>query len=127
MIICPVCSSPMQSDGKYWRCPFGTVQTQFEKHPGIERKDTRRKTDGGFICGECHSLSTVGEKIVVAEREKVYPFRREAHRYKDRDTRQKVVRDDPGGAGVEIAKEVQVCKPCFDKIKSVGVAGVANA
>lgn len=63
----------------------------------------------GFICGHCGQPTLPGIKPVrrvIATRPATYPMRPAAHRI-NRHTR----RDDPGGRGTEIAKEILV-GPC---------------
>jgi hypothetical protein len=64
-------------------------------------------------CFGCKKLTKPGEKPVrrVIETRKVkYPFRKDAHPVIKDGKRD--YRDDPGGEGIEIAKEVLVCKEC---------------
>lgn len=63
-----------------------------------------------FDCGVCGKFSKPGEKAerrVVETRKIVYPFRAAVHPIK----RQKP-KDDPGGTGTAIVKEVLVCPAC---------------
>lgn len=60
-----------------------------------------------FACGLCHEQSEPNERperVVVETREKMYPERFHAHPY--RRTNTKLYRDDPGGVGSEVVKEV---------------------
>jgi len=67
-----------------------------------------------YPCGKCGSVSRSGEKIrrrVLAYREVTYPHRVAAHPPEAPGMRR---RDDPGGVGWEIAREVPVCRMCDD-------------
>ena len=68
----------------------------------------------------CHHCGTVtpprvsAETVVVETRPRVYPFRRKAHReliWRE-ILRKWEQRDDPGGTGWEIVREIRVCPPC---------------
>ena len=64
-----------------------------------------------FICGICKKSSKSGEKAtrVVVERKLVrYPFIEQAHSYTDVEGTHKI-KDDPGGSGMAIAKEMLIC------------------
>lgn len=63
-------------------------------------------------------------KIVVKQREKVYPHRKKAHPGCQkkfgvmtplRSKRNSDRMDDPGGEGCETAKEVRACPKCFQE------------
>lgn len=114
MMTCPVCGSVMQSDGKNWRCPFQTLRTQYDPHPGVEKKDRRQSTGilSSFVCGSCGKPG-IAEKKVTATREVTYPKIPGAHKFTNRDGI-KTVKDDPGGVGIEIVSEVLVCKSCAE-------------
>ena len=73
-----------------------------------------------FICTQCKKVvKSKCHRIVVETREKIYPRRPKiyfgytirngekvkSYRWRDR-------RDDPGGVGIEIAKEVNLCPEC---------------
>lgn len=68
----------------------------------------------------CHHCGTVtpprvsAETVVVETRPRIYPFRRKAHRELTwrESLRTWEKRDDPGGTGWEIVREVRVCPPC---------------
>lgn len=67
-----------------------------------------------FTCGICQEVSKPREKalhVVVETREKVYPVRRQANRFIDRSGMEQV-RDDPGGTGYEIVREVLAHELC---------------
>ena len=57
---------------------------------------------------------TPQHRVVVETRLSTYPVRRDANRFL-RDGRLKL-RDDPGGRGREIAREVSACPECFDAL-----------
>ena len=70
-----------------------------------------------FLCQQCGAVTpprTSAELAVVESRPKVYPFRREVQRELIHDERRKawVKRDDPGGVGREIVREIRVCQAC---------------
>jgi hypothetical protein len=69
-----------------------------------------------FICQLCWIYTKPREKafrIVTQIREKIYPPRPNAHTFIPRDEPgKKVIKDDPGGRGFEIAKEVLACQAC---------------
>ena len=70
-----------------------------------------------FICQLCGGVvppRTAAARVVV-RRPKQYPFRREANVFYRPDGNEKVKehrRDDPGGEGWEIAKELLACPDC---------------
>lgn len=70
-----------------------------------------------FKCDVCKQDTKPGESmqhLVAAVRRKTYPYRPNAHRYKrfDGHKHHKLVRDDPGGTGTEIVRELRVCDDC---------------
>ena len=68
-----------------------------------------------FRCELCDRVSRPGErqiKVVVERRPAEYPSRGKAQRA--RAGRRDKFRDDPGGAGYEIAKEKIGCASCVD-------------
>lgn len=75
-----------------------------------------------FKCGICGIQVPPREKatrIVTDVREAVYPFRKDANTFirceKEGDKwipGKKETSNDPGGTGIEIAKEVLACKAC---------------
>ena len=85
-----------------------------------------------FNCPECKKTSQSGEQgelIVVARHLHTFPARQQVHRFKQTETITKrgkplrkegriAYRDDPGGKGYQIDKEVRVCKICAPKIKA---------
>lgn len=63
-----------------------------------------------FDCGVCGTTTKPGEKAVhqvVETRAVVYPYRTAAH-----PIRRDKPKDDPGGKGIEIVREVLVCPRC---------------
>ena len=77
-----------------------------------------------FPCGICHRTTEPGEKafrVVTKTRPVTYPYIEDAHRF--RQDGKKEIRDDPGGRGVEIAKEVTACGSCAAQN---GVTDVSN-
>lgn len=67
-----------------------------------------------FVCGLCFIYSKPGEKathVVTHIREKIYPYRAAAHHFRDQEG-MKCEKDDMGGVGTEIVKEVLACKVC---------------
>lgn len=69
-----------------------------------------------FHCGLCNANSKEGENAhhaIVEQREAVYPFISEAHHFINREG-MKIVRDDKGGKGLQIVKEILVCSACAD-------------
>ncbi len=62
------------------------------------------------FCGETVPPGTKSRNVVVGKREKIYPSRNNVNRVPGR--RRKNSRDDPGGKGFEIVKEVQACPSC---------------
>ena len=56
--------------------------------------------------------------FIVETRERQYPFRQDANSFVDSSSgmRKTVLRDDPGGKGWEIVKEVQACQACADGV-----------
>lgn len=110
----------MQSNGKIWVCPFQTAKTQYNPHPEVERNDHRRVFSfAGFRCQICKK-ETPGEatRLVVAHRPAVYIFRPGAHKFVEE--KKKVTRNDPGGTGIEIAREVLACRDCEIAFKNFG-------
>ncbi len=64
-----------------------------------------------FICGICKQSSQSKEKakrVVVEWRDIIYPAIPNAHRYQNHDGTWKT-KDDPGGIGWAIVKEMLVC------------------
>ena len=71
-----------------------------------------------FKCGICSEQSKPKEKafrVVVQHREKIYPARRAAHEWIVEGRTE--VRDDPGGRGLEIAKEVLAHESCAKEFR----------
>lgn len=67
-----------------------------------------------FTCGICTKHSKPGEKalhVVVETREKVYPERKSVNHFIDRNGIPQT-RDDPGGTGREIVREVLAHELC---------------
>lgn len=67
-----------------------------------------------FTCGICKKVSEPWEKaarVVVETREKIYPSRKGVHYFIDRSGVEQT-RDDPGGRGQEIVREVLAHEKC---------------
>ncbi|MDA0834135.1 MAG: hypothetical protein O3A29_12700 [Planctomycetota bacterium] len=67
------------------------------------------------MCGVLVPPRTAVNRLVIETREKVYPYRSKANRvaYLDEKGKHKVAFiDDPGGTGLEIVKEINVCPTC---------------
>jgi len=65
-----------------------------------------------FICGICNTSSRAGEKarrVTVETHEVIYPYIAGAHVYIDQEGTRKV-KDDPGGRGQAVKKEILVCE-----------------
>jgi hypothetical protein len=77
-----------------------------------------------FICGLCAVYTKPGEKafrVIVETREKIYPYREGANVFVPRDEPgKKIIKDDLGGKGREIVKEVLACAPCAAAHKAKG-------
>jgi hypothetical protein len=70
-----------------------------------------------FRCQHCNSVTpphVSAETIVVETRPYVYPFREKAFPYEDKSHRRRkhIKRNDPGGTGSAIVREIRVCPPC---------------
>ena len=64
-----------------------------------------------FKCGKCGKVvppGTRAQKLTVESREKVYPHRPKVFRVRTEDQKSKW-RDDSGGKGQEIVREITVC------------------
>jgi hypothetical protein len=77
-----------------------------------------------FRCQHCGTVvppRVSAERQVVETRPSVYPFRKEANTPKIQKggTWKYEDRDDPGGVGREIAREIQVCPSCKRQLASV--------
>lgn len=75
-----------------------------------------------FNCGLCNTSSKPKEtayRIVVETREAIYPYREGVHKF--RKDGKRVVKDDPGGRGIEVAREVLAHKACVEARESVEV------
>jgi hypothetical protein len=71
-----------------------------------------------FKCGLCQTQSKPGEpgvRIVTETREVVYPYIEDAHEFVEFETGRTVIKDDPGGRGLQIAKEVLACQACASR------------
>ena len=74
-----------------------------------------------FRCQLCQSVlptRTPSQRLVLKRRTKQYPYRLRANVIvvtEPRKKPKKVYRDDPGGEGHEIVKEVIVCPTCAAK------------
>lgn len=67
-----------------------------------------------FRCQQCGKVSQSGEechKQVIEKREKIYPFREKVFSFCVE--RKREFRDDKGGTGWEIIKEINVCNECY--------------
>ena len=65
-----------------------------------------------FICGICKTSTRAGEKarrVTVETHEVAYPRIPNAHAYLDKEGVRKT-KDDPGGRGRAILKEIMVCE-----------------
>ena len=63
-----------------------------------------------YICGKCEKVSAERQtptRVVVERREKVYPYRAKANKLPGG-----IFKDDPGGKGWEIVREVLMCLFC---------------
>lgn len=69
------------------------------------------------ICGVQQEPRSKATRVVTETREKIYPERRQVHQFKNKEGHQEI-RDDPGGKGQEIVKEVLACEGCVAKLKS---------
>lgn len=71
-----------------------------------------------FNCGVCGKTSKAGERAVRVSMESrwvTYPPIKNAHHYWDRDGRE-IWKDDPGGEGAQIVKEVLSHKECAKNV-----------
>ena len=66
------------------------------------------------VCKELVPPGTVSKKVVVETREVNYPRRAAANRPKPGDSKRER-RDDPGGRGSEIVREVIACPRCASR------------
>lgn len=65
------------------------------------------------LCGVVVPPNTPVHRKVVETRRREYPFRKDAHLFfKDGHLKKK---DDRGGVGFEIVREVVVCPSCFEE------------
>ncbi len=67
------------------------------------------------FCKKTPKPGTPAKKVVLTTRPKNYEYRREVNRfsYYDEDGQKQVeYRDDPGGQGYEIVREVTACPNC---------------
>lgn len=70
-----------------------------------------------FRCGFCHTQTQPHEKatrVVTETRKAIYPFRENAHSVIIEGKREPS--HDPGGLGIEIAKEVLACPKCAPEL-----------
>lgn len=73
-----------------------------------------------YRCDNCKEVSRLGAKrhmVVVATRENQFPFRAGAHHFRREGADE--VKDDPGGVGRQIVKEIGVCRPCQRLVEGV--------
>lgn len=71
-----------------------------------------------FRCGLCSQISVPRDKatrVVTETREVTYPYRANANTFMKEGKEE--VSADPGGKGLEIAKEVLACKACTTDVK----------
>lgn len=71
-----------------------------------------------YRCDNCDVVSPPHEKrhaVVVATKSHQFPFREAAHRF--RVGGKEIVKDDPGGTGPQIAREIGVCASCRSLIE----------
>lgn len=72
-----------------------------------------------FNCELCNTSSKPGEtafRVVVETRETTYPFREGVHKF--RKDGKKAIKDDPGGKGIEVAREVLAHRECVAAYES---------
>lgn len=70
-----------------------------------------------FICQICGKPSKPGEKchFIIAKRKLItHPFRSSVHKMKNLETGRSEYKEDPGGKGFQIAKELKACGSCKD-------------
>ncbi len=66
------------------------------------------------ICQKVAPARTKAARIVVETRPRSYPFRPRANRFVHE--RKVEYRDDPGGSGYEIVREVTACPDCAARL-----------
>ncbi len=85
-----------------------------------------------FQCQECQRISKPrepSELVVVARHLHTFPARPQAHRYKQTEVRHRrgrvfrkegkvAYKDDPGGVGYQIDREIRVCAQCVPKARA---------
>lgn len=85
-----------------------------------------------FRCRECKKISKPGESselVVVAKHLHTFPARLRAHKFKEAtqiSRSGKIIRkegrisfkDDPGGRGMQIDKEIRVCQKCAPVVRA---------
>jgi rubredoxin len=64
------------------------------------------------LCLASVAPRTPAIRVVLESRPRSYPFRRDAHAYRDKRSGTLKVKDDPGGTGWEIAREALICPAC---------------
>jgi hypothetical protein len=72
-----------------------------------------------YRCALCNTVvppHTPSFRIVTEQRAVTYPYRAEANR-EIRKGRERIKPDDPGGRGLEIAREVIACPDCAARNK----------
>ena len=70
-----------------------------------------------FVCKHCHTQfppNTPSYLYPIKKRSKTYPKRPKANQFVEDGKIQK--RDDPGGTGWEIEKEIIVCVDCYRQL-----------
>tara|TARA_Y100000034_G_scaffold116828_2_gene155638 strand:+ start:359 stop:637 length:279 start_codon:yes stop_codon:yes gene_type:complete len=78
------------------------------------------------ICGASAPPRTSCNIVPVKHKKVVFPFRKEANVFKSWQETEK--KNDPGGEGVQIAKEIKVCprKSCANRAKSMYDASIRD-
>ena len=74
-----------------------------------------------FRCENCQTVTQpyeLSHRLVAESRPVSYPFRADANVY--RADKKEQLRDDRGGSGFEIVRELTVCTVCSEKIGAVG-------
>ena len=75
-----------------------------------------------FVCANCSKQEKPNQPSYLFPtklRSKVYPRRESANKYTADKGKQKKA-EDPGGSGLEIQKEILVCKDCYDLLSKAG-------
>jgi hypothetical protein len=75
-----------------------------------------------FKCDLCGKITSAGEpctKVVLETKNVVHVHRRNVFKIFDEGERKRIWIDDPGGQGVQIAKEVNACQSCAKNFKDI--------